>query len=131
MKIIGNKTVGSRIEIILSRNGRIYNTKFVLREKEDYVRIQNELEQLFQSYGVEIDEDAITGNIVVTYISPRSPHKEIMEGDIIIALNNKKISSLEKFIEKYKSSERKIHKLSVLRDSHINEIYFEEISGDD
>jgi len=103
----------------------------MLREKEEYVRIQNELELLFQSYGVEIDEDALTGNIVVTYISPRSPHKEIKEGDIIIALNNKKVHSLDKFIEKYKSSDRKIHKLIVLRDSRINEIYFEDLTGDE
>jgi len=131
MKIISNKTVGSRIQIVLSRNGKIFNIKFMLREKEEYVRIQNELELLFQSYGVEIDEDALTGNIVVTYISPRSPHKEIKEGDIIIALNNKKVHSLDKFIEKYKSSDRKIHKLIVLRDSRINEIYFEDLTGDE
>lgn len=131
MKTIGNKAVGSRIEIVISRNGKIYNIKFVLREKEEFVRIQNELEFLFQLYGVEIDEDAITGNIIVTYISPRSPYKEIQEGDIIIALNNKKISSLEKFIEKYKSSDRKIFKLVVLRDSKSNEIYFEDLSNDE
>jgi serine protease Do len=130
-KVIGNKAVGSKIEISLSRNGKIFNTKFVLREKDEYVRLQSELEQLFQSYGVEIDEDAITGNIVVTYVSPRSPYKDIAEGDIIISVNNKKITSLENFIEKYKSSDRKIHKLIVSRDSRNNEIYFEDLANDE
>ncbi|HNX25225.1 MAG TPA: trypsin-like peptidase domain-containing protein [Spirochaetota bacterium] len=130
-KVIGNKGVGSRIEILLSRNGKIIDIKFVLREKDEYVRLQSELEQLFQSYGVEVDEDAITGNIVVTYLSPRSPHKEIEEGDIIVSVNNKKISSLESFIEKYKSSERKIQSIKVIRDSGTHEIYFEDIKNEE
>jgi len=125
-KKISNKGVGSRIEILLSRNGKIIDIKFVLREKDEYVRLQSELEQLFQSYGVEVDEDAITGNIVVTYISPRSPYKEIEEGDIIISVNDKKIASLENFIEKYKLSQRKIHNIKVLRESGTHEIYFED-----
>lgn len=129
-KIIGNKGVGSRIEILLSRNGKIIDIKFVLREKDEYVRLQSELEQLFQYYGVEVDEDAVTGKIVVTYLSPRSPYKDIEEGDIIISVNNKKISSLENFIEKYRSSDRKLHNITVLRDSGIHEIYFEELKNE-
>ena len=129
-KIIGNKGVGSRIEILLSRNGKIIDVKFVLREKDEYVRLQGELEQLFQSYGVELDEDAITGNIVVTYLSPRSPYKEIEEGDIIVSVNKKKISSLESFIEKYRSSDRKINSIMVLRDSGTHEIYFEDLKNE-
>jgi len=130
-KIIGNKGVGSRIKLLLSRNGKIIDVKFVLREKDEYVRLQEELEQLFQSYGVEVDEDAITGNIVVTYISPRSPHKEIEEGDIIISVNNRKISSLENFIEKYKSSDRIIHNIKILRDYGTLEINFEDLKNEE
>lgn len=126
-RIIGSKTVGSRIEIMLSRNGKIIDIKFVLREKDEYVRIQDELEQFFQSYGVEIDEDAANGRIVVTYISPRSPYKDIEQGDIIISFNNRKIASLESFIERYRESGRKIDNISVLRDSGIHEIIFENI----
>lgn len=130
-KIIGKKGVGSRVEILLSRNGKMIDIKFVLREKDEYVRIQSELEQLFQSYGIEVDEDAITRNIVVTYLSPGSPYKEIEEGDIIVSVNNKKISSLENFIDKYRSSERKIHNIIVLRDSGTHEIYFEDITNEE
>ncbi|PKL18368.1 MAG: hypothetical protein CVV49_06340 [Spirochaetae bacterium HGW-Spirochaetae-5] len=129
-KIIGNKGVGSRIEIILSRNGKIIDINFVLREKEEYVRLQSELEQLFQYYGVEVDEDAVTGKIVVTYLSPRSPYKDIEEGDVIVSVNNKKISSLENFIEKYRSSDRKLHNITVVRDSGIHEIYFEDLNNE-
>jgi len=130
-KMIGNRGVGSRIEILLSRNGKIIDVKFVLREKDEYVRLQSELEQLFQIYGVEVDEDAVTGKIVVTYLSPRSPYKEIQEGDIIVSVNNKKISSLENFIEKYRASDRKIHNITVFRDSGIHEIYFEDLKNEE
>lgn len=130
-KKIGSKGVGSRISILLSRNGRIINIKFVLREKEEYVRLQGELEQFFQLYGVEIDEDAITGNIVVTYVSPRSPYKEIQEGDIITSVNDAKIFSLESFIENFKQSRRKIENIIVLRDSGSHEIHFEDFKDED
>ncbi len=129
-KIIGNKGVGSRIEILLSRNGKIIDIKFVLREKDEYVRLQSELDQLFQYYGVEVDEDAVTGKIVVTYLSPRSPYKDIEEGDVIISVNNKKISSLENFIEKYSASDRRLHNITVVRESGIHEIYFEDLKNE-
>jgi len=130
-KMIGNKGVGSRIEILLSRNGKIIDVKFVLREKDEFVRLKGELEQLFQYYGVELDEDSVTGQIVVTYLSPRSPYKEIEQGDVILSVNNKKISSLENFIEKYRSSDRRIRNITVLRDSGIHEIYFEDLNNEE
>ncbi len=130
-KIVGKKRVGSRINILLSRNGKIINIKFVLREKDEYVRLQSELDQLFQTYGVEVDEDALTGNIVVTYLSPRSTHKNIEQGDIIVSVNDRKISSLEGFIEKYRISERKIRNIVVLRDSRTHEINFEDLSNEE
>ncbi len=129
-KIIGSRGVGSRIELSLSRGGRILNVKLVLREKDEFVRLQSELDQLFQSYGVELDEDAATGNLVVTYISPRSPYKRIEEGDVIVSVNNRKISSLEQFIERYRSSGRKISRITVLRDSGEQNIFFDETNGD-
>lgn len=129
-KIIGSRGVGSRIEITLSRGGKIINARLVLREKDEYVRLQSELDQLFQLYGIELDEDAATGNIVVSYISPRSPYKKIDEGDIIVSLNGRKISSLEQFIERYRSSGKKISQINVLRDKRGLSIQFDEITGE-
>lgn len=130
-KIVGNKKVGSRIDLLLSRNGKIVNVRFVLREKDEYVRLQSELEHIFQVYGVEVDEDALTGNIVVTYLSPGNPRKDIEQGDIIVSVNNRKISSLEGFVEKYKASDRKIHSIVVLKDSGTHEIFFEDQNNDE
>ncbi|MCL1865236.1 MAG: trypsin-like peptidase domain-containing protein [Spirochaetes bacterium] len=126
IKVVGSKSVGSKIIIQVSRNGKIIDFKLILREKDEYVKIQGELEQLFQSYGLEIDEDASNRHIVVTSISPRGPYKEIMEGDVIVAINNNRISSLENFIEKYRLAERIINNITVLRDKKTYDIYFED-----
>jgi S1-C subfamily serine protease len=127
IKVVGNKSAGSGIIIQVSRNGKIIDFKLILREKDDYVKIQGELEQLFQSYGLEIDEDSSNKHIVVTYISPSGPYKEIQEGDVIVAINNSRISSLENFIEKYRSSKRIINNITVLRDRKTYDIYFEDL----
>ena len=127
IKVVGSKTVGSKIIIQVLRNGKIIDFKLILREKDEYVKIQGELEQLFQSYGLEIDEDASNRHIVVTSISPRGPYKEIHEGDIIVAINNSRISSLENFIEKYRSTKRVINNITVLRDNRTHDIHFEDL----
>ena len=126
IRVVGSKSVGSKIIVQVSRNGKIIDFNLILREKDEYVKIQGELEQLFQSYGFEIDEDASSGYIVVTSISPRGPYKEIQEGDVIVAINNHRISSLENFIEKYLSAERTINNITVLRDQKTYDIYFED-----
>ncbi|MCL1834310.1 MAG: trypsin-like peptidase domain-containing protein [Leptospirales bacterium] len=126
IRVVGSKSAGSKIIVQVSRNGKIIDFNLILREKDEYVKIQGELEQLFQSYGFEIDEDASSGHIVVTSISPRGPYKEIREGDVIVAINNSRISSLENFIEKYRSAERTIINVTVLRDQKTYDIYFED-----
>ncbi|MCL2154318.1 MAG: trypsin-like peptidase domain-containing protein [Leptospirales bacterium] len=126
IKVVGNKSVGSGIIIQVSRNREIIDFKLILREKDDYVKIQGELEQLFQSYGLEIDEDSSDRQIIVTYISPSGPYKEIQEGDVIVAINSSRISSLENFIEKYRSAKRIINNITVLRDKKTYDIYFED-----
>ena len=96
-KMIGNKKTGSRIQITLSRNGKIIDINLTLREKDEYEKIQNEIYNLFQIYGIEVDEDSASGKIVVTYVSPSSPFKYLEQGDIIISINYKKIETLEDF----------------------------------
>ena len=126
VRVVGSKSVGGGMIVQVSRNGKIMDFKLILREKDEYVKIQGEIEQLFQSYGLEIDEDASSGHIVVTYISPSGQYKEIQEGDVIVALNNSRISSLENFIEKYRSAKRIIKNITVLRDKKTYDIYFKD-----
>jgi len=121
-KMIGNKKTGSRIQITLSRNGKIIDINLTLREKDEYEKIQNEIYNLFQIYGIEVDEDSASGKIVVTYVSPSSPFKYLEQGDIIISINYKKIETLEDFIFYFIKANRKIDVIEVRKDSGIYEI---------
>ncbi|HPD78220.1 MAG TPA: PDZ domain-containing protein, partial [Spirochaetota bacterium] len=86
------------------------------------VQIQNEIYNLFQIYGIEVDEDSASGKIVVTYVSPSSPFKYLEQGDIIISINYKKIETLEDFIFYFIKANRKIDVIEVRKDSGIYEI---------
>lgn len=125
VKIIGNKEVGTRVRLVVSRAGKIRDVNFILREKEEHARIQKELALFFRLYGIELDEDALTGSIVVSYISPNiQPGSDLLRGDNIISINETKISSLEDFIDKFLKSGRRMQILDILRNSVIHRIYF-------
>ncbi len=128
-RLIGNMGVGSKIHITVSRNGKIHDISLVLREKDEFERMQNELSYLFQSYGIEVDEDSASGRIVVSYISPRSPYKDIEQGDIIVAVNNRKTATIDEFLELFRKSGRKIETLEVMRDSGIYELNLKGIDN--
>lgn len=124
-KIVGNKKIGSKIVLSLSRNGKIINVKMILREKEDYTALQDELDTLFRSYGIELDEDAETRNVVVTYVAPGSSYMDISQGDIITGVNGEKINTIDDLVENYKESNREIKTLDVTRSSAIYEVRFD------
>jgi len=118
-KVIGNKRVASKTKIVISRDGKIFDIFLTLREKEEHEKIQIELYNLFQLYGIEVDEDSFSGKIVVSYISPRSHDVYLEQGDVIISMNNKKIDTIEDFIDCFKKSRRIIDSLEIMRDSNI------------
>ncbi len=124
-RIVGNKKIGSSITLTVSRNGKIVEVKMVLREKEEYARIQNELDTMFRSYGIEFDEDAETQNVIVTYVAPGSPYLDIEQGDVISGINGERVNSIDEFIENYKESDREIKSLDVSRSSGIYEVRFD------
>ncbi len=126
-KLIGNMGVGSKIHITLSRNGKIQDIIIVLREKDEYEKMRNDLSVLFQSYGIEVDEDSVSGRIVVSYISPRSPYKDIEQGDIIVSINSRKTESIDEFLEIFRKSGRKIDTIEVMRESGIYELNLKNI----
>jgi len=123
VKIVGNKQIGSRVKIAVSRSGKLYDVNIILREKDEYTRIQKELAHFFRIYGIEIDEDAISGTVVISYISPNySLNRDLVRGDNIISLNGFRISSLEDFIDKFKESGRRTNVMEISRDAVIYRI---------
>lgn len=129
LKLIGNMGIGSKLHITVSRNGKINDIILILREKDEYERMRNDLYHLFQSYGIEVDEDSLSGRIVVSYISPRSPYRDMEQGDIIVSVNNRKTESIDEFLEQFRRSGRRIDILEVMRDSGIYELHLKSFDN--
>ena len=122
---MGNKPVGSRVRIITAGNGKLRDVNIILREKEEHARIQKELALFFRIYGIELDEDALSGAIVVSYISPNiQPGNDLSRGDNIISINGRRIKSLGDFIDKFRESGRRMEVLEISRNSRIYRINF-------
>ena len=76
-------------------------------------------------YGIELDEDALSGAIVVSYISPNiQPDNDLARGDNVISIDGRRIKSLEDFIDRFRKSGRRMNFLEVSRNSRIHRINF-------
>ena len=87
--------------------------------------MQDELDTLFRSYGIELDEDAETRSVVVTYVAPGSPYIDIVQGDIITGVNGERVDTIDDLVENYKEANREIKTLDVTRGSGIYEVRFD------
>ena len=124
-KTVGSRKIGSKINLSLARDGKIITVRMVLREKEEYVRMQGDLDEMFRSYGIEFDEDAESGRVVVTYIVPGKTYPDIEQGDSISGINGERIRTIDDFIESYRDSKQEIKTLDVTRHSGIYEVRFD------
>ncbi len=125
-KIVGSTKIGSKICLSLSRDGKIIKVKMVLREKEEYVRMQGDLDRMFRSYGIEIDENAETGDVVVAYVAPGISYTDLEQGDVISGINGERISGIDDFIGSYRDSDGEIKTLDVTKHSGIYEVRFDK-----
>jgi len=124
VKAVGKKPVGSRIKILLSRNAKLFDVNLTLREKSVYKKIRKGLIDFFSRYGIEIDENAVSGEAVISYVSPRSIAYDLKRGDIIVSLNNRRISSLEDFIDNFYRFNGQISRMVVNRETGLYEVSF-------
>ena len=126
VKEVGNRTVGSKIHLSVSRNGKLLDITLVLREKQVYRKIQNSLAVLLSRYGIEIDENAEDNNLVVSALSPRSVGSGLRQGDILKSMNGKNIRTLEDFAELFQKSGKSVRSIEVARDTGVYSISFVE-----
>ncbi|OHD68502.1 MAG: hypothetical protein A2W19_14550 [Spirochaetes bacterium RBG_16_49_21] len=122
IKSVGNKPVGSKIEISVSREGRFENVRLVLRERMVYKKIRMSMNKLFSLYGIEIDENAETGDVVISYLSPKSIAYNLKKGDVIMSINDTGLSSLDSFVRAFSKHKYRITKMRVNRDSRVLDI---------
>ncbi len=129
VNFISNKPIGSELNIDVSRDGKIHKYSLILREKDVYKKIQSALENIFLTYGIELDINSITGDVVISYLSPMgiAYQSGLKKGDIILSINGALVSSLEDFIKIFNKHKNIISKLKIFRNPNQYNI---EFSGD-
>lgn len=129
LKIIGSKPVNSVIRLNISREGELREFTLTLIEKEKHLKIHKSSKIIYSLYGIELDRNSMTGDAVISYVSPMgiAYQNGIKSGDIVAALNGVKISSVEDFIKIFIRSRSRIESLNIYRD---NKLYLFELSED-
>ncbi len=122
IRSVGNKQVGTAIDISISRDGHLEHARLVLRERTVYKKIRNGMNRLFMLYGIEIDENSQTGSVVISDVSPKSIVYNLKKGDIILSVDGKEVSSLDSFIRIFDRSGSRIRSITVNRDSRVFDI---------
>ncbi|MDY6968358.1 MAG: trypsin-like peptidase domain-containing protein [Spirochaetota bacterium] len=127
IKSVRNKTVGSELDLKISREGKLYEHSLIFREKRIHQNIQRRLQRLYSIYGIELDENKKTRNVVVSYLSPMGAGYQsgLKRGDIIMSLNGRDISNLEIFVKILKKSKHRIYNMEIIRDSKLYSLDFE------
>ena len=119
VKIIGSKPIGSTVDILVGRNGKLFRFSMVLQEKERYQAMQRVLRFILGKYGIELDENANSDGVVVSYLSPMGPGYQagLQRGDVVMSMNGRRVVSLDDVIRIYNKSHHRILEISVLRNN--------------
>lgn len=126
IRSVGNKPVGTSINIVLAREGHVRHVSLVLRERMVYKKIRNGMNRLFMRYGIEIDENSQTGGVVISDVSPKSIVYNLQKGDIILSVDGRKVHSLDSFIRIFDQGGSRIGTMTVNRDSRVFDIQLNE-----
>ncbi len=122
VRIVGSKRINSRIEITVSRNGRLRKASCIMREKSDYFKLKKGMNYIFEKYGIEGDENSDGSGVIMTYVSPRSRFNQLKRGDQILSINGYRILNLEYFVEMLSKMQSKTLKIEFQRESGIYEV---------
>ncbi len=123
---VGNKPAGARIKITVARDGYIHELDFQLKEKTEQAQSLQENRQVFSSYGIEINENSRTNEVVISYLSPMGIGYQngLKKGDIVRSLNGGAVSSIDDFLREFYRSKSKITRIEIERDSRLYTIGF-------
>ena len=123
---ISNKSIGSELNIDVSRDGKIYKFSLILREKDVYKKLQSVLENIFLTYGIELDINSKTGDVVVSYLTPMgiAYQNGLKKGDIILSINGFNVSSLEDFVKIFNKHKEIISRLEIFRSPNQYDVEF-------
>jgi serine protease Do len=117
VKIVGGSPVGATLKITVAREGHLHDFALRLREKTIYRNIRRQRDDLYRRYGIELDENARTGETIISYLSPLKEGYQngLKKGDTVLSLNGREVASMEKFLGIYSKSRNRILKIDLLR----------------
>ncbi|TAL36571.1 MAG: PDZ domain-containing protein [Spirochaetes bacterium] len=126
VSVVGNYPVGTKLRVAISRDGRLFEYQLLMREKSEPAASPLDSRSLFSLYGIEIDEDARPGSVVISYLSPMGAGYQygLVRGDIIISLNGEPVRSRGEFLDVFRKNKSRIARLEISRDSRTYTIGF-------
>jgi len=119
--IIGGKPVGSSINLRVARDGHIRDHVLPLREKEVSKRMRDGAQDLFVAYGIEVDENVASHNVIISYVAPQSAF-DVETGDRIISINGQTIDGLDELIRIFYNFGKVIERMEISRENVIFEM---------
>jgi hypothetical protein len=114
VNIIARKPIGSKIAIVIARNGRLYRVHLKLREKRLYRRIRRVMTAILTRYGIEFAKPNTGRNLILSYVNPRKQYKYIKTGKQVTHINSTRIWSMEDIMKVYFRSRGYIKTISIL-----------------
>lgn len=115
MAVIGRKSVGSSVKLTVRRGDSSQQYVLPLREKEVSKQLSADIRSLFTGYGIEVDENTMSHNAVISYVAPDSRFADALAGDSIISLNGKVVNGMDELIRIFNESGKVINSMDVLR----------------
>lgn len=116
---VGNAPPGSMIAVTVTRDGRRHTIRLVSREKGDDARASRGADDLYARYGIELSENARTGDVVVSALSPMGLgyRNGLKRGDIVVSLNAADVATLEDVAGVMRRSDGRVEKIGIYRGS--------------
>ncbi len=119
-KLVKNRPVGSRIQIVVKRNGVLKRFSIVMNEKEYFMKVGMALNRLYARYGIKLDLNAATDTVVISDLSlQRVARKNLFQGDVVTMLNGRNIENLSDFASVFRRSSYRVSVLKVKRSNEI------------
>lgn len=119
--VVGNTPVSTNLTMRVSRDGYLYEYVLVLREKDAVEDTEADNRALYSVYGIELNENSQTGDVVVSYLSPMGIGYQngLKKGDIVRSLDGSGISSIDDFMKVFNRNRSKLSRLGIQRDTRL------------
>ncbi|HEY1405144.1 MAG TPA: trypsin-like peptidase domain-containing protein [Spirochaetota bacterium] len=126
MRLVKGKEVGSTLDLVISREGKLKEISIILREKDSFRKLSRALSKLYDQYGLELVEER-NGNSVIAGIAPQkiATHGSTLRvGDVLLSINGAQLKGLDDFARIFARWEYSISKATILRNGKVYVVDF-------